>query len=179
MRSGAVAVMPLAEAHREGLRAAVVADDPVWEIYSHSLVGAAFDPAFEAKLAGGGQLAFALMRAGRVLGCSSYYAVEPGHGTLAIGYSYVSPAARGSGLNMVVKALLVARAWACGFHRVHFDVDVRNQRSVAAVEKLGAVREGVLRKNRTTWTGHVRDTMVLGLLKGEESAALRAAMAAV
>ncbi|WP_205700986.1 GNAT family N-acetyltransferase [Jeongeupia sp. USM3] len=41
--------------------------------------------------------------------------------------------------------------------------DARNLRSQAAIAKLGAVREGVLRRDRTTWTGHVRDSVLFAV----------------
>jgi RimJ/RimL family protein N-acetyltransferase len=44
---------------------------------------------------------------------------------------------------------------------------MRNRRSQAAVAKLGAVREGVLRRDRLTWTGHIRDTVVFSILGRE------------
>jgi RimJ/RimL family protein N-acetyltransferase len=50
---------------------------------------------------------------------------------------------------------------------VQFKVDSRNERSQAAVAKLGAVREGVLRRDRRTWTGHIRDTVVFSILDDE------------
>jgi RimJ/RimL family protein N-acetyltransferase len=46
-------------------------------------------------------------------------------------------------------------------------VDTRNLRSQAAVAKLGAVREGVLRKDRLTWTGYIRDTVYFSILDHE------------
>ena len=51
--------------------------------------------------------------------------------------------------------------------RIEFRVDTRNTRSCRAVEKLGCTRDGVLRANRRTWTGFVRDTAVYSLLPGE------------
>jgi RimJ/RimL family protein N-acetyltransferase len=62
------------------------------------------------------------------------------------------------------------RAFACGIRRVEFRVDRRNLRSQAAMKKLGAVREGVLRADRITWTGHVRDTVLFAILKEEYEA---------
>jgi len=46
-------------------------------------------------------------------------------------------------------------------------VDVRNKRSQKAVLKLGAKQDGILRKNRITWTGHIRDTVVFSLFQDE------------
>ena len=57
--------------------------------------------------------------------------------------------------------------WDRGYRRIEFRVDSRNQRSQAAMKRLGAVREGVLRADRITWTGHVRDTVLFAILKDE------------
>jgi hypothetical protein len=46
-------------------------------------------------------------------------------------------------------------------------LSTRNQRSQAAVAKLGAVREGVLRRDRLTWTGYIRDTVYFSILAAE------------
>lgn len=54
---------------------------------------------------------------------------------------------------------------------MQFRVDTRNQRSQAAVAKLGAVREGVLRHDRLTWTGYIRDAVYFSILDNEWPAA--------
>jgi len=51
--------------------------------------------------------------------------------------------------------------------RVEFRVDSRNARSQAAMKRLGAVREGVMRADRITWNGHVRDTVLFAILLAE------------
>jgi RimJ/RimL family protein N-acetyltransferase len=77
------------------------------------------------------------------------------------------PRVRGTGINARVKRLMIDRAIACGFHRIEFKVDTRNGRSMAAIAKLGAVNEGILRKNLVTWTGYRRDTAVYSILAEE------------
>ena len=67
--------------------------------------------------------------------------------------------------------VMLEHAFASGALRVQFRVDTRNKRSQAAVAKLGAVREGVLRRDRLTWTGYVRDTVVFSILDHEWPAA--------
>ncbi len=62
---------------------------------------------------------------------------------------------------------MLDHAFDCGAVRVQFRVDTRNRRSQAAVAKLGAVREGVLRQDRLTWTGYIRDTVVYSILARE------------
>ena len=88
-------------------------------------------------------------------------------GVVEIGGTYISPSVRGTGFNRGMKKLLVEHAFANGFTRIEFRVDTRNTRSMAAVAKLGAAREGTLRRNRVTWTGYVRDTAIFGLLRDE------------
>ena len=62
---------------------------------------------------------------------------------------------------------MLRRSFDCGIRRVEFRVDSRNGRSQAAMKKLGAVREGVLRADRITWNGHVRDTVLFSILRHE------------
>jgi len=63
--------------------------------------------------------------------------------------------------------MMIGRAFDTGFRRIEFRVDRRNLRSQVAVTKLGAVREGILRADRITWNGHVRDTVLFAILKDE------------
>jgi RimJ/RimL family protein N-acetyltransferase len=93
--------------------------------------------------------------------------VDECRGVLEIGNTYYLPARRGSGLNETVKDLMIGRAIDCGFRRIEFRVDARNLRSQGAMTKLGAVREGVIRAERITWTGHVRDTVLFSILADE------------
>jgi RimJ/RimL family protein N-acetyltransferase len=169
-----VRLVTLAEAHREDLRAACAADTEIWPVYSINLSGDDFDRHFDGKLAGeGGQFAYAVMAGDRCVGCTSWYGIAPGDGAVAIGYTFLAPWQRGGDFNLALKGLMIGHAWRIGFHRIHFDVDVRNTRSQAAVLKLGCRREGVLRHNKVTWTGFLRDTAIFSLLPGEESDALK------
>jgi RimJ/RimL family protein N-acetyltransferase len=87
------------------------------------------------------------------------------HGVVEIGGTYIEPSVRGTGFNDLMKKLMIDHAFACGFRRIEFRVDARNKRSAAAVLKLGAKLDGTLRQDIVTWTGHVRDTHVFGLLQ--------------
>lgn len=163
---GALALVPLAETHREGLRAACSTDDTIWAIYPVSMRGAHFDPAFDAMLAAANRAPFAILVDDAVVGTTSYWIDTP-NDVVEIGGTFLVPAQRGTGLNGRIKRLMIDRAFALGMRRVEFRIDTRNLRSIAAVEKLGATREGVLRRNRVTWTGHPRDTAIYSLLSGE------------
>ena len=169
-QGGLVSLEPLAEHHREGLRAICVPDDPVWEIYPANLSGDDFDPRFDNFLADPVRRSFVVLRDGDVAGTTSYMNIATARQTLEVGGTFMAIAERGSGLNARVKQLVLDRAFAAGFRRVEFRIDVRNGRSQAAVAKLGAVKEGVLRAERITWTGHVRDTAIWSILAGEWAA---------
>ena len=98
---------------------------------------------------------------------SSFLGLDEGRQVVEIGGTYYRPHLRGTGLNRRIKDMMLARAFAAGIRRVEFRVDARNARSQAAMAKLGATREGVLRADRITWTGHVRDTVLFSILADE------------
>ena len=162
----------LAEHHREALRVAAAADADIWMMYPYSMVGANFDPAFDMMLASARQ-AYAIFNGDAFVGCTSWYAHDASNRTVAIGGTLLHPDVRSSGFNLALKRLMITHARACGIVRIVFDIDVRNTRSQAAVRKLGAKLDGILRSNKVTWTGHIRDTAVFSLLPGEESELLK------
>lgn len=164
---GAVRLEPLAEAHRAALKAACAEDPDIWQIYAISYDPDHFDASFEALLTRPNGRGFAIFSGGALVGMSCYIAIEPERAVLEIGNTYYVPAMRGTGLNRIVKDLMIGRALDCGFRRIEFRVDSRNARSQAAMAKLGAVREGVIRAERITWTGHVRDTVLFSILARE------------
>lgn len=167
MAAGEVRLEPLGEGHRPALQAACAEDPDIWQIYASSYDPDHFDASFEALLARPRGHGFAIFSGRELVGMSCYIAVEPERGVLEIGNTYCVPAMRGTGLNRIVKHLMIGRAIACGFRRIEFRVDARNLRSQAAMTKLGAIREGVVRAERITWTGHVRDTVLFSILADE------------
>ena len=167
MTDGALRLEPLAEAHRAGLAAACAADTAIWDIYPSDWSPVGFDLNFNDVLAATNRIPFAILSEGRVVGMSSYLNPSAVHGSTEIGGTYLAPQARGTGINARFKRLMLNRATAAGFHRIEFRVDTRNTRSMAAVEKLGATREGILRRHMVTWTGHVRDTALYALFIDE------------
>jgi RimJ/RimL family protein N-acetyltransferase len=171
LADGDLRLVPLGEDHREPLRAACAEDSEVWDIYPYSMLGAHFDPAFD-EMRHGARQVYAVFKADELVGCTSWYGHDPANRVVAIGGTFLAPAVRGGPFNIRLKRLMITHARACGIVRIVFDVDTRNKRSQAAVMKLGAKLDGILRQNRITWTGYVRDTAVFSLLPGEESALL-------
>ncbi len=163
IHDGDLLLEQVAEPHREAMRAACAADPDIWDIYPIDLLGN-FDASFDAMLADDDRCPFALIHQGHIIGMSGYLSFALPKQTVEIGNTYMAPVARGTGVNLRIKRLLIERAFGCGIRRIEFRVDERNGRSQAAVLKLGARREGLLMAERVTWTGHVRNTCVFGLL---------------
>lgn len=159
---------PLSAAHREDLRAACDADAEVWTaLYPYSWAGEHFEESWARTLGLAASLPFAVVVGGRCRGVTSYLGIDAINGGVEIGGTYYDPAVRGGALNPAAKRLLLAHAFRSGARRVSFKVDALNLRSRAAVLKLGAVQEGVLRQDRVVWTGRVRDTVVFSILADE------------
>lgn len=158
---------PMTEAHREPLRAACAEDPDLWQLYYADFGASAFDASFDVLMGREGWHRFALYDDCDFAGMSCFLAIDDSRQTLEIGSTYYRPSIRGTGFNRRVKAMMLERAFASSFRRVEFRVDARNARSQAAMTRLGAVREGVMRADRITWNGIVRDTVLYSILKDE------------
>ncbi|MDB5312506.1 MAG: hypothetical protein JWO38_6708 [Gemmataceae bacterium] len=104
------------------------------------------------------------------MGSTSYLDPVPEHRRVEIGATWYRPDVWGTAVNPECKLLLLAYAFeALGLNRVAFVTDVRNERSQAAIAKLGAVREGVCRAHMVTRDGRVRDSVLFGIIAAEWS----------
>jgi RimJ/RimL family protein N-acetyltransferase len=155
------------EKFREALKNACAEDPEIWQIYANNFGPGGFDESIERYTSNPNNRTFVLFEGDDLAGMSSYLGIDPNRQVLEIGGTYYRPKFRGTGFNRRAKDMMLRRAFDCGIRRVEFRVDIRNQRSQAAMKKLGAVREGVLRADRITWTGHVRDTVLFAILKEE------------
>jgi RimJ/RimL family protein N-acetyltransferase len=167
-----VRLEPLAERHREGLRAA--ADDE--RIWVHTLTvgrGAGFDPWFDealAECATGNKIPFAVRRVadGQLVGSTSFLDINLRHKRIEIGSTWYHPSAWGTAVNPECKLLLLTHAFeVLGVNRVALVTDARNERSQAAIAKLGAVREGVCRSHMVTQGGRARDSILFSIIAPE------------
>jgi RimJ/RimL family protein N-acetyltransferase len=158
----------LAEAHREPLRAACARDTDIWQIYPFNYLGDGFDPQFERMLAGAAlRRCYAIVQGSEVVGMTAWLdAGQPGW-SIEIGNSYIEPRLRGTGFNGRLKRLMLDHAFSCGLERVVFKVDAINARSRAAVLKLGCTQEAIMRHERRTWLGRIRDTVMFSVLRHE------------
>jgi RimJ/RimL family protein N-acetyltransferase len=158
------------------VRAALDQDPEAWAIMSVSALGEAFEgwwSAAMADMASGRRIPFAIRRLsdGKVVGTSSFHDPRATHRGVEIGYTFIAPEARSGPVNPESKLLMLQAAFDAGALRVEFMVDTRNARSQAAVLKLGAAKEGVLRAHKVTHTGYVRDTAVFSITQAEWPAA--------
>jgi RimJ/RimL family protein N-acetyltransferase len=156
----------MTEAHREPLRAACAEDTAIFQLWMRDFSPEGFDASFD-RIAGLPWKRFVLFEGDELAGMSNFINPDEANGVVEIGNTYYRPKFRGTGFNRRVKAMMIERAFDCGFRRVELRVDRRNARSQAACRKLGAVQEGIMRSDRTTWTGHRRDTVLFAILKDE------------
>ena len=177
-----VQLEPLSEQHREALRAAA-ADARIWV---HTLVvarGPEFDRWFDDALAqrsAGRQFSFAVRRLAdqAVVGSTSYLDPVPQHRRVEIGSTWYAPDVWGTRVNPECKLLLLTHAFdVLGMNRVSLCTDARNARSQAAIEKLGAVKEGILRSHMVTQGGRIRDTVLFSIVR-EDWPAVKARLTA-
>jgi len=158
--------------NREGLREALNCDPDTWEIMSGNGCGDGFDAFWSMLMADserGQRIAYVIVDKddGRVVGTTSFLNIHREHHGVEVGTTFLHPDMRAGLINPESKRLLLAHAFDSGAIRVEFRVDVRNARSQAAVLKLGAEKEGVLRNDKITWTGHVRDTAVFSIIDSD------------
>jgi RimJ/RimL family protein N-acetyltransferase len=158
---------PFTEMFREPLKAACAEDADIWEIYANNFGPNGFDDSIDRYTSNPNNRTFVLFESDELAGMSSYLGIDPNRQVLEIGGTYYRPKFRGTGFNRRVKDMMLRGAFDSGIRRVEFRVDQRNARSQAAMKKLGAVCEGVMRADRITWTGHVRDTVLFAILKEE------------
>ena len=155
------------EKQRKGLGAACAEDREIWQIYANNFGPDGFDDSITRYVSSPNNRTFVLFEGDELAGMSSYLGIDPNRQVVEIGGTYYRPKFRGTGFNRRVKDMMLERAFDCGIRRVEFRVDRRNMRSQAAMKKIGAVREGIMRADRITWTGHVRDTVLFAILREE------------
>jgi N-acetyltransferase len=156
---------------KDELRAVVDCDPDTWAIMATNPTGDRFEEYWSSACAAPPteRMPYAIRRIAdnRVVGMSSFYTALAPQGGVEIGSTFLHPDVRTGPVNPESKLLMLAHAFSSGAVRVQFRVDTRNLRSQAAVAKLGAVREGVLRRDRLTWTGYIRDTAYFSILASE------------
>lgn len=174
MRGRNVELEPLSPSHVDALLA-VLDDGEVWRHLSSPRPAeradmlALVDAALRAQWLGE-RVAWAQRdpSTGRVIGMTSFHDIDEDRRALGIGHTVLAKPYWGTGVNPESKLLLLERAFdVLGAERVFWYTDVRNERSQRAIARLGATREGVLRRHLRRPDGSWRDTVVFGMTAGE------------
>jgi RimJ/RimL family protein N-acetyltransferase len=106
-------------------------------------------------------------RTGRLVGMTTYCNISPENLRVEIGYTWMAASAHGTGVNPDAKRLLLERAFdVLGCNAVYFHTHWHNHQSRAAIARLGAKQDGVLRSYQV-YKGTVRDTVTFSILNNE------------
>jgi RimJ/RimL family protein N-acetyltransferase len=168
-----IQIVPLDLSHEAGLRAAA-ADGELWNIRVTSVpepeqTRKYIEDALAMRQAGN-RFAFAILEeaTGKVLGSSSYHDILPAVKRVEIGYTWYAKSVQRSHVNSTCKLLLMTHAFeTLGCHVVGWRTDNFNFASQAAIERLGARKDGVIRGHALRRDGTIRDTVMYSLRSGE------------
>lgn len=168
-----VRLEPLSTAHAESLIAAA-GDGELWNstvtlVPSRENIGEYIDAALQGQ-ANGRELPFVIMRksSDTVVGTTRFYDIERNDRRVAIGYTWLARSAQRSAINTEAKLLLLTHAfenWHCV--RVELITDFLNEQSRAAILRLGAKQEGVLRNHMIMPGGRIRDSVCFSIIDAE------------
>ncbi len=169
-----VRLEPLTEDHAAGL-AAVGMDDTIWEYLPYGSMHNEEDirhwiDTLLGRRANGTDLPFVVIHkaSGRVAGTTRYMEIRPEHNGLEIGGTWYGAEFRRTQVNTECKYLLLRQAFEkLGCIRVQLKTDARNERSQRAIERLGAVKEGMLRNHMILPDGYVRHSIYYSIINSE------------
>ena len=168
-----VTLVPLEESHVDEL-ADVGLDPRIWEVSPRTMTSradlAAYVQEAVSQGAAGKAVPFAIVlkEDGRAIGSTRYGNIDRTNRRLEIGWTWIAPDWWRTAVNTECKLLLLSHAFEdLGCVRVELKTDVLNARSRAAIIRLGAKEEGVLRKHVLTAGGRWRDTVYYSILDDE------------
>ncbi|KGF79417.1 GCN5 family acetyltransferase [Massilia sp. JS1662] len=165
-----VRLEPLGLHHLDGLRAAA-ADGELWNLRITSVPEPQDTEAYiRTALEMSNRVAFAVVDASSdtVIGTTSYHDIMPAIDRVEIGYTWYAKSRQRSHVNTSCKLLLLSHAFdTLGCAVVGLRTDNFNYASQAAIERLGAKKDGVLRHHAPRRDGTVRDTVMYSIVRGE------------
>lgn len=164
---------PLSAMHHDGLVRAA-SDGELWKLrYTSVPTPDGVLEYVEAALAGracGTMLPWAVrdLASGEIVGTTRYHDIVAAADRVEIGYTWYGRRWHRSHVNTAAKLLLLAHAFeTLGCAVVGFRTDILNERSQRAIERLGALRDGVIRHHQLRRDGTVRDTVMYSILAAE------------
>jgi RimJ/RimL family protein N-acetyltransferase len=166
-----VRLEPIAEHHRDDLLLAAAEDTATFRYMGMDLsAGVGAWPAYLADALRPEYVAWATVErdTGRAVGATRFGDIAPEHDRVEIGWTWIAPSRQRTAVNTEAKLLQLSYAFdTLGAGRVALKTDGRNERSQRAIERLGAHREGVLRRHLRLPDGFVRDTVYYSILADE------------
>lgn len=168
-----VRLVPLERGHKDGLVAAA-RDGKLWELWFTSVpsietVDGYIDKALKDKEAGSGYPYVVTDKStGEIIGSTRFCNADPQNRRLEIGYTWYAKGYQRTAINTECKYLLLAYAFEqLGCIAVEFRTNWFNEASRAAILRLGAKQDGVLRNHRIDSAGVMRDTVVFSIIASE------------
>ncbi len=173
LQARGIRLVPLTLAHEGGLKAAA-ADGELWNIRVTSVpepeqTRKYIEDALAMREAGN-RFAFTVLDAasGDVLGSTSFHDILPTVKRVEVGYTWYAKRCQRSHVNTTCKLLMMSHAFeTLGCHVVGWRTDNFNFASQAAIERLGARKDGVIRGHALRRDGTIRDTVMYSLRSGE------------
>ncbi|MEO8510883.1 MAG: GNAT family protein [Chloroflexota bacterium] len=168
-----VRLEPLAESHRADLEAAVGEDAEAVRLGAGLFVQSGWDAWYDEAAAGTAEgryvtWATIALDSGRAVGSTRFGDIDVPSERLEIGWTFLAASRWRTALNSEAKLLQLRYAFDdLGAGRVALKTDGRNERSQLAIERLGGVREGVLRRHMRLPDGFIRDTVYYSILRDE------------
>ncbi len=169
-----VRIEPLGPQHAADLAAELGGDEDVWRWLvappGDEAGMAAFIEGALGERARGERFPFAAVEqaSGRAVGSSSYLDISPRDRRIEIGWTFHARRVWRTAVNSEAKLLLLGHAFDdLGYERVALKTHHRNERSQAAIARLGATREGVLRHHMVDRYGQWRDSVYYSILSAE------------
>ena len=179
LENALVRLEPLSHGHGAGLKAAVSVGE-LWRTWYTSIPGPdgmAAEIDRRLALQSEGRMApWAIVAAatGRAVGMTTFMNIDAENRRVEIGSTWLGREAQGTGINPAAKLLLLERAFdELGCIAVEFRTHWHNQQSRAAIARLGAKEDGVLRNHQLWRDGTLRDTVVFSIIDGEWPAVRR------
>ena len=171
LEGSAIMLEPLSPEHAPGLWPKAEPDVFRWTLeWPRNPTFEAFEDWLHSSIAQPQTLGYAILlkETGEPVGMTGYLEIRPQHRALEIGRTWIGRAFQGTRVNPESKYLLLRHAFeTLGAVRVQFKTDLNNTPSQRAIEKLGAKREGVLRRYQTRANGMTRDTVMYSVIEEE------------
>jgi RimJ/RimL family protein N-acetyltransferase len=166
-------LLPLSLDHLDGL-CAVGLDEELWKwvptrVLDRQQMQAYLELALDEQRRGVSvPFTTTLKASGQIVGCTRYANISVPDGRLEIGWTWIGKPWQRSAVNTEAKYLMLRHAFeALGCTRVELKTDGLNEKSRAAILRLGAKQDGVLRRHMMTYSGRIRDTVYFSILDDE------------